>query len=141
MKKIEKTEKIEKEIEEKKKEFSRDWKILRRLRCIEMRMNKVKSKEIEKKLEISWDAITQWCKIYLEEWLDWLCKLKYEWRVKSQLDEYKEDILEKVNNNTYWSYKEFLSEVKTLSPKITIKLHWFIKYCKKNWIWLQNYVK
>lgn len=141
MKKITLTEKDSLLLHTAMKKYARDWKILRRLKCIELRSEWKTLKEITEKLEVSNDTIANWCTLYLSWWIDALSFLKYEWRRLSVLDVHKERMLKLVDTNTYSTYAEFMSALETeVGGSLGIKWDGFVKFCKKNSLWLPRNV-
>jgi transposase len=49
-----------------KKKYQGDWKIFRRLKCIELRSEGYKPRKVSEKLDVSQDSITDWVKLFLE---------------------------------------------------------------------------
>lgn len=128
-------------IQHRMKQYARDWKILRRLRCIVLRSEKKTLLQIMDTLHVSDDSVTKWCKQYLSGWLDALCWFKYEWRRLSVLAPHKGIIEELVDANIYNTYAELFAAVeeKIWAP-LWIKWDGFVKFCKKNSIWLRKNV-
>jgi len=119
--------------------YARDWKILRRLRCIVMRYEGKTLTQIMKVLQVSPDSIAEWCKQYLSEWLDALCWFKYDGRRLSTLAPYKKTIENLVDANIYNTYAELFDAVeKAVGMSLWIKWDAFVKFCKKNSVWLQR---
>ena len=123
------------ELENLKKKYQAKHKIYRKLKCIELRFQGVKPKEITKLLDVWNDIICIRCKIFEKEWLQWLCKNRYDWRRVSEFEQYKEEILKMVDENCYSSYKEFYHEIKK-KFNIKNKQDALRNFCKKNWIWV-----
>lgn len=90
-------------------------------------------------LQVSEDSITKWCKQYAAGWLDALCGLNYDGRRVSVLAPYKKIIEDLVDANIYNTYAELMDAVeKTIGTPLKIKWDGFVKFCKKNSLWLQK---
>jgi transposase len=114
------------------KNNTRDWKKLRRLKCIQMRNEGKTLAQITTKLEVSEDSVTRWCEQYLSEGVYGLCGFKYDGRRPSVLEQHK-SILEKlVDDNTYGTYAEYFEAFKKMVGGVEIKWDGFYKFCKKN---------
>ena len=75
----------------------RDNKIWRRLKCIDLKQEGYKHKDIAKILDVTIDTITDWLFLFNEGGFDELCKLNYESRRISMLEKYKEEIEKKID--------------------------------------------
>jgi|SRR3989339_238733 len=112
-------------------------KIWRRLKCIDMKINEYKHKEIASLLDVTLDTITDWLFLFTEGGFDELCKLNYDGRRVSRLEKYKKEIEEKieidivpnVNALQFWLKEEY---------KIEIEHSWLYRWLKKNKIYLQK---
>lgn len=94
-----------------------------------------------KVLQVSEDSITEWCKQYLSEWLDALCWFKYDGRRLSVLAPHKKIIEDLVDANIYNTYAELFDAVeKVIGTPLGVKWDAFVKFCKKNSVWLQRSV-
>ena len=94
-----------------------------------------------KVLQVSEDSITEWCKQYLSEWLDALCWFKYDGRRLSALAPHKKIIEDLVDANIYNTYAELFDAVeKVIGTPLGVKWDAFVKFCKKNSVWLQRSV-
>ncbi len=130
------------QIQQMMKEYARDWKILRRLRCILLRSEKKDLWEIRGILQVSDDAIASWCKLYQEWWLNALCLLHYEGRRFSKLTPHQALIEELVDTQIHNTYAELLHAVEEkIGSPLGVKWAWFVKFCKKNSILLQRNVE
>ena len=121
------------EITTRMKTYSRDWKILRRLRCILLRSEGKTLPQIMEALKVSEDAIASWCKQYIFEGLEAICGLKYEGRRLSVLEPHKHTIEKLVDANIYNTYAELYHAVEqAVGGTLGIKWDGFVKFCKKN---------
>lgn len=118
-----------------KKEYQAKHKFFRRLRCIELRSNWIKPKQVAEQLDVWNDIICKRCNIFEKEWLGWLCKNNYDGRRISEFEKYKKEIIEMVEKNIYNTYAEFYHEL-CKKYAITKTQDAFRKFCKKNWIWV-----
>ena len=126
-------------LQEKMQTHQREWKVLRRLRCILMRHEGSTLKEIRTTLAVSDDAIATWCKLYRSKGIDALLSFQYDGRRFSVLEPYKAKMLGMVENHLYNTYAEFLydlnQQIKAETGKeIPIKWDGFVKFCKKNFL-------
>ena len=129
--------------EEQKKELKQrlknepNVKIWRRLKCIDLKINGYKHKEISLFLDVTVDTITDWIFLYSEGGFDELCKLNYDGRRVSVLEKYKNQIEEKieidivptVNALQYWLKEEH---------QVEIEHSWLYRWLKKNKIYLKE---
>jgi hypothetical protein len=129
------TEEQHETIKSLKKSHQKNWKIFRRLKAIEMRNEGEKIVEIMSLSEASWDSVTRWFKLYNEKWIEWLCKIAYEWRRLSEYEKYKDNILEMIDEKIYGSYKELHNDISKRFA-ITTTQNMLRRFCKKNWIWV-----
>jgi transposase len=95
-----------------------------------------KVKDIVNKLDVSWDVVTDWFQLYNDEWFDWLCKMKYEWRRVSEFEQHKDIIIDLIKNNVYNSYTELYVAIKDSVWEIKVWVDALRKFCKKNEIWV-----
>jgi transposase len=70
MKIITLTESQQLELIKLKKQYQAKHKVFRKLRCIELRSNGIKPKQVAEQLEITNDTICLWCNIFEKEGLE-----------------------------------------------------------------------
>lgn len=112
-------------------------KLWRRLKCIEMKHNGYKHKEIAALLDVTLDTVTDWLFLFTEGGLEELCKLNYDGRRVSVLEKHKKEIEEKietdivptVNALQFWLKEEY---------KVEIEHSWLYRWLKKNKLYLQK---
>lgn len=134
--KIKIEESQDKELRERLKR-ERDAKIWRRLKCIDLKQKGHKHKEIAELLDVTIDTITDWLFLFNEGGFEELCKLNYDGRRVSVLEEHKSSIEEKIDKENVptvaylqnWLKKEF---------GIEIEHSWFSRWLKKNQIFIQK---
>lgn len=131
MYKVKLTEKDISDMNVLKKTYSRDWKILRRLRTIEQANQWEKNRKIAEKIDVNVNQITRRIKQYQNEWLIWLCWLKYDGRRKSEYEKYAVEIEQMVDENIYGSYAELYEDICN-KFEISVWLDALWKFCKKN---------
>jgi len=128
-----------KELNDLEKKYQGDWKILRRLKCIELKNDGNKPRKIAEKLDVSQDSVTDRVKLFLEWWFDKLCNMDYDDRYVSAYKPYEKDIKEMIDKNCYNSYKELRAKVEEVIKVWNEKTSLY-RFCKKKWIQLTKSV-
>ena len=132
--KIKLTKKQENELFQRKKN-ERDGKILRRLLCIDMKNKGQKNKDIAEYCSVCADTITDWLELFTSGGFTALCAFQYEGRRVSKLDQYKEEIKAKEEEEGIESLKELQDWVQKKYGIQTCISNLFY-FCKKNSIFL-----
>jgi transposase len=83
-----------------------NWKILRRLRAIRYKNEWMSSWKIAEMVRSHHDTITNWMRLFSQEWFAWFCDLHYAWRRKSAYEQYKKEIEQMIEETIYNSYIE-----------------------------------
>lgn len=120
---------------QKKKQKERDGKILRRLLCIEMKEKGMQNKDIAGYCGVCIDTITDWLHLFTEGSFEALCTLHYDGRRISKLEEYKEEIKRKEQEEGIESLKHLQGFIKEEYGIQTCISNLFY-FCKKNSIFL-----
>jgi transposase len=126
----------EKELKERLKS-ERDAKIWRRLKCIDLKQKGHKHKEIAEFLDVTIDTITDWLFLFNEGGFEDLCKLNYDGRRVSVLEEHKSSIEEKIDKENVPTIKSLQDWLKK-ELGIEIEHSWFSRWLKKNQIFVQK---
>ena len=134
--KIKLEEAQEKELKERLK-GERDAKIWRRLKCIDMKQKGHKHKEIAAFLDVTMDTITDWLFLFNEGGFEELCKLNYDGRRVSILEEHKANIEEKIEKENVPTVKYLQHWLKNKFD-IEIEHSWLSRWLKKNQIFVQK---
>lgn len=132
--KLEETQEIE--LKE-KLERERDVKIWRRLKYIDMKQKGHKHKEIAKLLDVTIDTITDWIFLFKEGSFEELCKLYYDGRRISVLEDHKASIEEKIDKENVQTVKYLQHWLKNKFG-IEIEHGWLSRWLKKNQIFVQK---
>ena len=112
-------------------------KIWRRLKCIEMKHNGYKHKQISEILDVTLDTITDWIFIFNEGGFEELCKLNYDGRRVSVLEKHKNEITEKIDTEivpTVSALQYWLKE----KHQVEIEHSWLYRWLKKNEIYIKK---
>lgn len=115
----------------------RDAKIWRRLKCIDLKLKGHKHKEISKLLDVTMDTITDWLFLFNEGGFEELCKLNYDGRRVSVLEEHKASIEEKIDKENVPTVKYLQHWLKNKFG-IEIEHSWLSRWLKKNQIFVQK---
>lgn len=131
---IELSEKAKQELQERLKK-EKNNKIYRRLQCIHFKSLGFKHKVIAEALGVHVDTITNWIKLYKNKGFDGLCKLSYEGRRVSKLDNVLEDMKKYIEENNV-DKLSMLQDYLLKEHNIYVEHSWLYRYCKKNSIYL-----
>jgi transposase len=134
--KIKLEESQDKELKERLKS-ERDAKIWRRLKCIDLKQKGHKHKEIAELLDVTIDTITDWLFLFNEGGFEELCKLNYDGRRVSVLEEHKSSIEEKIDKENIPTVK-YLQDWLKKEFGVEIEHSWFSRWLKKNQIFIQK---
>jgi transposase len=115
----------------------RDAKIWRRLKCIDLKLKGHKHKQIAEILDVTIDTITDWLFLFNEGGFEELCKLNYDGRRVSVLEEHKVSIEEKIDKENVPTVKYLQHWLKNKFG-IEIEHSWLSRWLKKNQIFVQK---
>lgn len=113
----------------KKKETNK--KIFRRLQCLQLRNEGKSNQEIADITGACKDTVMDWIKIYNNEGLSGLRKLKYDGRRECVIDSHLDKIKQDLKENIFSTLAELQDWLKD-KYNIDIGQSWLSKCCKKN---------